>query len=465
MIAIVVVAAIVITYRALSSSDDTNLEQVMQEGREYVNSDSIPQAIIALRLAMDLAKKEGNDEAFFESSVYLSMVYMNIGQHEKGYELLKNLTYVETKRKENFASQYYYRLMGFYHTYLTKDYNKSLEFSDKVIALEKKLYPGDTAFVYADMANKGETYLLAGEDEQAWNVVRQVAGSPPASYKLYLAQNEYVRSALLFKAGKLDSAYHCAKLSVETAVVYQAHDCERLALGILCKVDSARGDLNNYIIHHAQLDSLNEQLKGAEVNYRAAMTEVDYQQELIKQERSRRRLLQAMALSIVALVIVSLLAAIHLIRRNAAAQRHLDALEKKERENAIVNERLEKELLQLKMRRKDEELNVARENSARMVKRMAEKDLPVSPAEKLRELESTLREQHADFIERVEQRFPELTASDVRLMGFIRMGVKPAAMASALGISSASLNTSRYRLRKKLKLTADTDLNAFVCLL
>ena len=79
----------------------------------------------------------------------------------------------------------------------------------------------------------------------------------------------------------------------------------------------------------------------------------------------------------------------------------------------------------------------------------------------LQALDAALHAQHADFLRRISRAYPRISDTDVRLLGFIRMGLSPAVIAKALNVTTGSVNTSRYRLRKKLGLDSNVDLNTF----
>ncbi|QZE12804.1 hypothetical protein K4L44_09405 [Halosquirtibacter laminarini] len=75
---------------------------------------------------------------------------------------------------------------------------------------------------------------------------------------------------------------------------------------------------------------------------------------------------------------------------------------------------------------------------------------------------SLFSEIHQDFINHVRVHFPDLTSYDIRLISFIRMNMSTHDIASLLNISDKSVETARYRLRKKMKLEKEVDLNLFV---
>ncbi|TYA69845.1 hypothetical protein [Seonamhaeicola marinus] len=62
------------------------------------------------------------------------------------------------------------------------------------------------------------------------------------------------------------------------------------------------------------------------------------------------------------------------------------------------------------------------------------------------------------FYKTLSDKFPELTRKDHRLCALIKLNFSSKEISQLLGISPESVNTSRYRLRKKMRLLKDDDL-------
>ncbi|WP_430815122.1 triple tyrosine motif-containing protein [Carboxylicivirga sp. RSCT41] len=67
-----------------------------------------------------------------------------------------------------------------------------------------------------------------------------------------------------------------------------------------------------------------------------------------------------------------------------------------------------------------------------------------------------------DFINRLTDVYPTLTSNDVRTLSFIRINLDKKEIANLMNITPRSLDTNRYRLRKKLDLDQQTDLDQFI---
>lgn len=71
-------------------------------------------------------------------------------------------------------------------------------------------------------------------------------------------------------------------------------------------------------------------------------------------------------------------------------------------------------------------------------------------------------EVHTGFFEQLKAEYPELSNSDLRLCALLRLNMTMKESAKILGISTDSVKTSRYRLRKKLNLDRDENLTDFI---
>lgn len=66
------------------------------------------------------------------------------------------------------------------------------------------------------------------------------------------------------------------------------------------------------------------------------------------------------------------------------------------------------------------------------------------------------------FYSKLKGTYPNLSKNEIRLCSLIRLKIESRSIATLQNITMASLNTSRYRLRKKLNLSEDVDLDLFI---
>lgn len=69
---------------------------------------------------------------------------------------------------------------------------------------------------------------------------------------------------------------------------------------------------------------------------------------------------------------------------------------------------------------------------------------------------------HSNFLQKLQQLCPALTGSELKLAAYLRLNLSSKEIAQLMNISVRGVETSRYRLRKKLELSNDTNLNGFL---
>ncbi|WP_373331111.1 triple tyrosine motif-containing protein [Salmonirosea aquatica] len=86
----------------------------------------------------------------------------------------------------------------------------------------------------------------------------------------------------------------------------------------------------------------------------------------------------------------------------------------------------------------------------------------VSGKEDWKLFEDNFNDVHDEFFKRLKKINPSITPSELRLAACLRMNLATKEMAPALGISVRGVEIKRYRLRKKLDLDNDVNLNDFM---
>lgn len=74
-------------------------------------------------------------------------------------------------------------------------------------------------------------------------------------------------------------------------------------------------------------------------------------------------------------------------------------------------------------------------------------------------------QQHREFISRLEKKYPELTKREKQLCVFLHLKLSSKEISSFLNVEVSSVEVSRYRLRKKLGLEAESSLGSFLSLI
>lgn len=69
---------------------------------------------------------------------------------------------------------------------------------------------------------------------------------------------------------------------------------------------------------------------------------------------------------------------------------------------------------------------------------------------------------HPGFFVSLKEHSNDLTENELRLCAYLRIGMRAKEIAGMLAVSAASINTARYRIRKKLGLSKDDSLDDFI---
>ncbi len=71
-------------------------------------------------------------------------------------------------------------------------------------------------------------------------------------------------------------------------------------------------------------------------------------------------------------------------------------------------------------------------------------------------------EVHPDFFNRLQSNFPDITQNELKHCAYIKMRLASKEIAQLTNISVKGMETARYRLKKKLNLSAEQDMNDFI---
>lgn len=107
-----------------------------------------------------------------------------------------------------------------------------------------------------------------------------------------------------------------------------------------------------------------------------------------------------------------------------------------------------------------DELSGLKSGEARKLERDLEQKLNIAKQREAFEMNVDLMNE--DFYHRLDSQFPNITENDKKLCAMVRLGLSSKEIASIINISPKSVDMSRYRLRKKLNLEAETELGQFL---
>lgn len=199
--------------------------------------------------------------------------------------------------------------------------------------------------------------------------------------------------------------------------------------------------------------------------------------------------LSNLAIAIYVILTVLLFTAINSFYKRYYKKQRERLLEKKTRELALKELEAQKEIIQLKntqlntdIESKNRELAIATMNMIKKnetlnsIKQELQKqktdtqgvkpvirliDKNINNAEDWKFFEEAFNHADKDFFKKVKELHPQLTANDLRLCAYLRLNLSSKEIAPLLNISVRSVEIKRYRLRKKISLAREINLNDY----
>lgn len=440
---------------------------LFQRGMHQFDADSLVEAFNSFLMSKNLATKEGDKYQEFEASVYLSLLYEYMGHSDSAFLQLKRLPYIEIKddnpdiRQRHYSNQYYLRLMGLYSYKIDNDYDMSIQYYDRAIELSQRLYPNDTIFVYTDLANKADVLRAQGKSQESWAIVDFLENAPMLEFGMYRSQAQYVKGWLLFDQGDLDAAYEAWKEDEEYCQLNNMHENQIIELKMLSHIDSIKHDMDNYFIHNNRYHQLYQQMRGTETNFQVAILQEQNKLYLERQAHQRQRTIFWLSAALLLFVITALLGLIYYLRKASLTRQKITQMEKERLDSQIERQRLEHELIELRMRQSQEELERANKDNLALSLQIAEMPDEGERDKFLQAFEQQLLKNESELYRILRERYPQLTQNDLRLIGMLQLGMTPQEIRTLLNITPDSLKKSRYRLRKKLGLSTEQNLEEF----
>lgn len=115
-----------------------------------------------------------------------------------------------------------------------------------------------------------------------------------------------------------------------------------------------------------------------------------------------------------------------------------------------------------KLKQLTEKINKSKEEALDFLEDFVNEMLSNKKIDKTKDFEGYFNQLHPDFTKRLTQKFPALTASEIRLSIFVRMNMDSKTIADLQHTTTNSIKTARSRLRTKLNLKRSENLSNFI---
>lgn len=466
----------------------------------FEHQNKMEEALEASKKALEIAKQMSHIRFKGYSYLNLSEAYMKIGRFKKAKEVGENAADIFIELDSVF---YQLKILGNLGTiYLQlgmkdqalESYQKSYFLADS-IGNEKRMLDANLNIGYfylmENNAKKALPYVKRGlEYDLKNNRKREIAmGYGNLAYTYSLMEN-------------YSAAFKNYQHSVDTARKYHLKQIEYTTYKDMSETYTQSGNYQKSLEYLNKHYTLKDSIIGVKAQQRINDLEIEFvtkekekENQILQQEKQLQRF-QIIGL-IFGLILLGIIAVLAIRKKNNDIRKkqelidknaEIHRLEKQLIENQLTQKKLEqdktlKELSYKNQRLTDFALNISQKNKIAETLNI-ELDLienmkiPKPAKDKLRSLrqiidtnlqinKGTAFQENfnvllMEFNQRLEQQYPQLTPKDIILCGLLRLGLQNKEIATIRQISTNSIRMARYRLRKKMNLVAEDNIEVFL---
>jgi len=413
------------------------------------------------------------------SLIYLATLYIRNDQYSKALELIQNDELLWQSSNSHDRAMFHYTKANAI---------ASMGRSEEAYKLYGLVYPifkqTNDPYNYIQLLNNySNTSLNVGKPDSALILNAEVLAILNSLNDNHSLGHAYFTRANIYRTiDMLDSAAAYAAKAGRLLVQIKDPDSYVSTLELWAKIESERENwkeaklltdklltLRDSILNEARLTSVDSLLLLHDVEEKEAALQAAEQENIIQKLRWQRTWI-----GIAALILIILTFLIVFIQRKRR-QMQLLARERDQKEKDLILARKE---LRLKL----EEISNYHSNVVELQAKLKTlNSQQLSNEEKLKradifnilkrnikeETDWTLFEEYFNkanplFLSALKNKFPSLTAHDVRLMSLVRLNLNSTEIAVLFNIAPESVRKSRYRLAKKLGLEGEKDLYPYL---
>jgi tetratricopeptide (TPR) repeat protein len=395
--------------------------------------------------------------------VNIGTIYDKQGKHVEAIDFYKEALEIKRRKKDTYGIALVYENLGIAYAEM-EDFENALTNFDRAVQGYDSLDYHEG--VYSIELSKAALFVSKNDYEKSLEILQNIqsdlfAGTDVAKMQLWyqtmfnvtIAKGQYKESMTY-----ADSALVFAKKTDELQSIINA-------FSDLAKVHTLTGDRlsaleygNRALELKDSLSKLSNQVAIEELQLRYETEVLNNRIELQQKDivllnlKNRNRLYLIVLISAVALVIIA--SVLWRYRRNLKQKRAL----------RIELDQRNKELLSFTVQtaKKNEAIQRLKETVASDDRSIQHLFKEVERTEDdWQEFRMRFEKIEPEFFQLLSKRF-QLSETDLRISALIRLNVTTQEAANMLNITAESVNKARYRLRKKLDLPKDVDLNSFI---
>ncbi|MGB0917239.1 MAG: tetratricopeptide repeat protein [Flavobacteriales bacterium] len=312
-----------------------------------------------------------------------------------------------------------------YNHFLKGDYEKAIPLLEKDIA--SAMQDNDLGLVAGSLVPLGAIEVAEGNLELA---------------------EDHLLKARRFIA-KVEQPFRLEKLYPELSKLYTAKGEKKLALAYL---DSAVAVKDSLALEFSKLQVSRIQQKLEREQYLAELEELESERELKLYQRN------GLIVVVVLLIIIVMLVFRALQSRYRVKQLEL---QKAEDELKLASEQLS--VFTKHLAEKNQQIEELSENSGDAVDALSElQKITILTTEDWAYFKQLFEKVHVGYLSRLTQKLPDLSPAETRFIALSKLELSSKEMAAVLGVGQAAIRQYRLRLRKRLDVSNQKDLQEFI---
>jgi len=448
---------------------------------------ALEEGVVLFEEALDYYEKAGNRGAVSDAMLNIGVVMKMVKEYEKALEYISRSTEIEEVRQQK--SQLVARYYQLADLYLEMNENeKAFEYCTKIQVVAEEI--ASKPFIADCNYLLGKYYFIENNNEQALEYFKSaILAAEQNSDKPVIANIYSWYAKVYLQAQDYSNAIKMAQKAYDLANDMKLMPIQKESAGILSESYERSGNIVRALSwqkrYHALSDSISyfdqqKEISQIETRYNFEKQEKENEllrnQTIIQEQKLHNRNITAIALifGIVFSIIIILL----LIKRNKDArmlyrQQQMLNLQKLE-ETSKELEGKERELASKMMflnQKNDlvtriisqlQEIQDSNDVSSEEINSIVSELRVDAPQSNWKEFETQFVQVHPDFYKRLYEKYPDLTSYEQRVCAFLRMNLNTKEIAAITGRSLKSIEVTRSRIRKKLKLTRRDNLSSFL---
>lgn len=462
-------------------SDTLLIQANLNQGNAFLQLANYPRALQSYQSAIQGAQELFDSVTLFGAQANLGIIYYYQNNYKNALrEYLKALEqfpsrHFDTDRQTEMQKARLLNNIGIIYDE-TKRYEDATRYYNEALLLARQL--GNPEIIANILNNQGTLYRDLGNNDLAFKHYREAMDLRKKNNdKLGVARSYHNIGQFYFEQlGNFDSAEHYLKHAISLGEEVGSWPTVQSASSLLHKVYKNQGAYKSALETLELSMRVNDSLFNEESTRKIAQLEMQFEfdrkQSLQKAEQREKELYFWIGVGgiFLLLIIVTLLFFLqrNKTRRSQLEQAHLNlekiklkndlALKDKElaanimyllNKNELINNISEK-LMEIKH-------HVAPETQGAVQKVVLDLQSNLQP-EVWQEFEFRFQQVHEHFYKTLNEKFPDLTPSEIRLCAFLKLNMTTKEISAITHQNAKSIDVARTRLRKKLNLTG-TDHN------